>query len=151
MEKKDKKVIGRPSDEDLKKAITEFMLVAPRVRRDVLEQIVNASYQKGYLFCLTTKLWQEPPGDLTHTNWTFGFNRSDIYPALDEHAKLLTPQTVLEPSEETKEAIKNDFETYKEEAKPGEIIETTKNPIKDDIDIDIDEDMDSGSFNKAKE
>jgi hypothetical protein len=151
MEKKhiqEKKVLGRPTNEELKDAITKFLLVAPRMRRDILEHLVESSYQKGYMLCLSTKLFQEAPGDLTHVNWTFGFNRADIYPALDEHAKLLTPQVVVEPSDETKEAIKGDFETYKEEAIPGEIIETTKNPVKDELDIDVDEDMDSGSINK---
>jgi hypothetical protein len=146
----EKRVLGKPTDEELNDAVIKFLLVAPRVRKDMLEKIVEASYQKGYMICLSTKLFQEAPGDLTHVNWTFGFNRADIYPSLDEHARLLAPQVVVEPSEETKEAIKGDFETYKEEAIPGEIIETTKNPVKDELDVDLDEDLDSGSINEVK-
>lgn len=131
------KVVGKPTEEQLKKALNDLVAIAPRVNRDCIKKIVEASYQTGYLICLTTKIKQDPPDDISHSNWTFNFGKADIFPALDEHARLLTPQTREDIiSDATDKQIKGDFEQFKEEAEPGDIVDTTKHPIKDELDID---------------
>jgi len=68
------------------------------VHRELDRAIQEAKGTKGYMITVT-QFHHEDEGGLTHSTFTHNFLRGDIFPSLEEVAKLLEKEAIM-PDEE---------------------------------------------------